>query len=489
MAYHPSDEFKGWDEAEGERRRQELLARYDAGDGSDPQQRCDEENNKLLGPDDPDMVAIREELRRRNVRDIPAAKADTQKRGQHEDEDHQSIFVGVDDPRRANGSGEAEPLGEWDAGDDDRPIPPRGWLLGNTFCRQFISSVVAPGGVGKTALRLAQLISLAIGRSLTGEHVFMRCRVLLVSLEDDADELRRRLRAACLHHGVTQAELKGWLYLATPGASGGKLMMLDLRGRPIVGALATKLADTIKARRIDVCSVDPFVKSHSIEENSNSMIDKVAQILSDIAEQFNCAIDVPHHTAKGQADPGNADRGRGASAMKDAGRLVYTLTPMTTQEAQAFGLSEAQRRCLIRLDSAKVNIMPPMTDAKWFRLVGVDIGNGTDAYPGGDEVQTVEPWSPPGLFADISVPILNTILDDIDAGLPDGNRFSDAPNVADRAAWRVIEKRCPSKGEGLARQIIKTWIGSGLLVRKKYRNPVERKEVNGLWVDSIKRPS
>jgi AAA domain len=60
-------------------------------------------------------------------------------------------------------------LGVWDAGDDTAPIPPRGWLLGNTYCRRFLSSLVGDGGVGKTAVRYAQLLSAAIGRSLTGE--------------------------------------------------------------------------------------------------------------------------------------------------------------------------------------------------------------------------------------------------------------------------------------------------------------------------------
>jgi hypothetical protein len=63
----------------------------------------------------------------------------------------------------------------FDAGDDLDLPPPRGWLLGNQFCRGFLSSLVAPGAAGKTALRLAQLLSLAIGRNLTGQHVFMRC--------------------------------------------------------------------------------------------------------------------------------------------------------------------------------------------------------------------------------------------------------------------------------------------------------------------------
>jgi hypothetical protein len=66
-------------------------------------------------------------------------------------------------------------LGEWDAGKVTVLPPPREWLLGNIFARGFMSSLLADGGVGKTATRLAQLISLALGRSLTGEHVFQRC--------------------------------------------------------------------------------------------------------------------------------------------------------------------------------------------------------------------------------------------------------------------------------------------------------------------------
>ena len=175
------------------------------------------------------------------------------------------------------------------------------------------------------------------------------------------------------------------------------------------------------------------------------MIDDVVRLLADMAEQFEMAVDVPHHAAKGPSDPGNANRGRGASAMKDAGRLVYTLSPMSQEEGQAFGLSELDRRRLIRMDSAKVNIAPHMADAKWFRLVGVEIGNASELYPHGDEVQTVEPWTPPDSFAGLSNLTLNEILSEIEAGTPDGNRYTDAPNVIERAAWRVIVKHSPAR--------------------------------------------
>jgi AAA domain len=93
-------------------------------------------------------------------------------------------------------------LNVWNAGDDPGPIPPRQWLLANQFCLGFISSIVAAGGTGKSALRLVQLISLALGRPLCGQHVFRRCRVLIISMEDDDLELKRRIKAALIHFGI-----------------------------------------------------------------------------------------------------------------------------------------------------------------------------------------------------------------------------------------------------------------------------------------------
>jgi hypothetical protein len=387
-----------------------------------------------------------------------------------------------------NGNGKGAPsLGEWDAGDDTGTIPPRGWLLGTQFCRRFISSLQAGGGVGKTALRVLQYLSMATGRSLTGERVFQRCRVLLVSLEDDQDELRRRILAARIHHGISADELRGWLFLAAPGASAGKVMV-DTGDGPVRGTLADAIEEVVVRRKIDVVGLDPFVKAHGVEENSNTAIDAVVQTLADMAARHDIALDVPHHISKGPADPGNANRGRGASAMKDGARLVYTLTPMAPEEAETFGVQGEDRRLLIRMDSGKVNIAPPMSAAKWFRLVGVNLGNATATYPNGDEVQTVEPWEPPDTWGSMSSALLDRILTAIAAGLTDGNFYTDGPNAKDRSAWRVVVQHAPSKTEGQARQIIRTWVDNGVLVSFDYTNPRTRKEVRGLKVDDSKRP-
>ena len=98
-----------------------------------------------------------------------------------------------------------------------------------------------------------------------------------------------------------------------------------------------------------------------------------------------------------------------------------------------------------------------------------------EMYPSGDEVQTVEPWMPPDTWGDLSNDLLNRILTAIDAGLPDGNRYTDAPNVDTRAAWKVVQEHAPEKTEAQAREIIKTWVKNGVLEHYDYVNPTTRK--------------
>jgi hypothetical protein len=104
-------------------------------------------------------------------------------------------------------------------------------------------------------------------------------------------------------------------------------------------------------------------------------------------------------------------------------------------------------------------------------------------------VQTVEPWIPPDIWQDLDDGAIRRILDKIDAGLPDGNRYSDTPSAKTRAAWKVVVEEMPEKSEAQAREIIKTWVKKGLLESFQYKNPVSWKEVDGLRTKAEKRPA
>ena len=396
------------------------------------------------------------------------------------------------DERKPNGSDkDAEELGEWDFGAAHitaADIPPRGWLLGNLLCRQFLASLQGDGAVGKTALRIACALSLATGRNLIGEHVFARCRVLYLCFEDGETELKRRIFAAMKHYGIADDDIEGRLFVRAISNSEWKLATSSDFGTPEVGPLLAMLDGAIVRRKIGAVFLDPFIKTHSLPENDNNALDFVATMLANLAVERDVSIDTPLHTRKGAADPGNADAGRGASSYKDAGRLVYTLCVMSKDEAKLFGIPEGERRRLIRMDSGKVNIAPPSGEAKWLKLVGVPIGNCSERYPAGDEIQVVESWTPPDTWAGVPNDVANDILTDIDAGLPDGQRYSSANAAKSRAAWGVVAEHCPIKSEAMCRKIISTWVENKVLVEREYEDPIRRRKVTGLFLDPLKRP-
>src|SRR6266436_2068256 len=169
-----------------------------------------------------------------------------------------------------------------------------------------------------------------------------------------------------------------------------KLATLNAKGQVQDGQLAAELSEIVKQLKIDVVVLDPFKKSHGCPENDNTAIDYVADILTNLAIAQNIAVVALHHVAKGRSEAGDADIGRGASALKDAARLGFTLTGMEQTEAEKCGIPETDRRSYVRFDSAKVNIAPKAENAKWLRLVSVNLENATSIYPHGDSVQTVE---------------------------------------------------------------------------------------------------
>jgi hypothetical protein len=377
---------------------------------------------------------------------------------------------------------EAEPppaLDVLDVGDDDQPIPPRQWLLGSAFCRQFVSGLIAPGAGAKTTLRIAQALSLASGKSLTGERVFVRSKVLIICLEDGMTELRRRVRAAMIHHGVTREEVKGYLFITAPT----RIKMAQRHPKTsdvVVGELDGAIRAYIDDKKIDLAILDPIKKAHAVEENDNGDMDAVITIIAQLAIEKNLAVDVLSHERKGSGEAGDANRARGASSMKDGGRLMYTSTWMSEAEREAFNVTEEERRLLFRVDSAKVNLAPPSATTQWFKLVGVRLDNGNETYPNGDEVQTVEPWAPPALFDGFPTPNLNKALDELREGMGEGRRYSAAPSAKDRAAWRVLQDVCPHKTEQQCRAVIKTWVKNKVVTIGPYYDERERKQNEGI---------
>jgi hypothetical protein len=84
--------------------------------------------------------------------------------------------------------------------------------------------------------------------------------------------------------------------------------------------------------------------------------------------------------------------------------------------------------------------------------------------------------------------MIAAVLTDIDKGMPNGQRYSDASAATARAAWLVVKRHCLDRSEAQCREIVKTWLKSGVLYNDEYDDPIERKPRKGLRVDGSKRP-
>lgn len=277
--------------------------------------------------------------------------------------------------------GEQAPLQATPLGDlDITSIPPRRWILGHRYLRENLTCTIAPGGVGKSTLTLQEAVAIVTGHELTGMPVYETGPVWVFNGEDPADELKRRIGAICQGFGVDVSELRDQLFLDT-GAARPLIVAREIEGAVVATPDVPAIKAEIQRHGISTLIVDPFIKAHAVNENANEALDFVARKFSEIAWETGCAINLVHHTRKppgasSEGMAGNADSGRGASALKDAVRIASTLFGMTEKEADKYGVDDQERASLFRLDDAKANMSPMAARPWWFRREGVESPNG-----------------------------------------------------------------------------------------------------------------
>jgi hypothetical protein len=377
-------------------------------------------------------------------------------------------------------------------------IPPREWLYGVKLIRGFTTLIVSPGGIGKTSFAIASLVACASGQSLLGDKPHRALNTWLYNLEDPEEEVDRRMKAALVHYGMaTSTEICARLH-RTSGRD-RRLIIAKKIGHDeyVAQPDVERLTEALITNSIDVLIVDPFVMTHQVPENANEAVEFVVRQFNQIAHKARCAILLIHHTRKG-AVAGDAEGSRGGGSIVGAARAVFTLAPMSDQDAQTLGASEDERRFLIRLDDAKANLAPRAGRAQWFKLVGVNLDNGTPEYPNGDNVQVCTSWTPPDPAEGMTVQLANEILDAIKVGVIaiDGTSepFSSSAKAKDRwagiAIMEVLQRYGIEKNERQAAAILKNWINADppVLAEEKYYSETQRKERFGLVVRETNRP-
>lgn len=371
-------------------------------------------------------------------------------------------------------------------------IPPRRWLYGRSVIAGFVSFLVAPGGAGKSALAMVEAVAMAYGRELLpGEGPVRSLRVWLHNAEDDMGEMQRRLAAVLQHYGLTYADLNGNLFMTS-----GREMKLQLArtgrdGPEIVPGVVDGLVERLVTAKIDVLILDPLGALHTLPENSNEAANLLSGALREVAHRADVGVVVLHHAGKAAAmdmDAAGAGASRGASAFVDAARVVRQVVRMTVNEADRYGITEADRRDYLRVENGKANLARA-EGGRWLHMVDVPLGNGMGLWPLGDRVGVVERWTPKPTSGTASD--LGLVQAAISAALT-APRYS--PKSGDWVGFTVAEalglnigpvgatKKDRTSEEtanhARVRDMLDGWFRDGGLIRQKGRDPKTRHEVD-----------
>lgn len=363
-------------------------------------------------------------------------------------------------------------------------IAPRPWLYGDTLVGGHLSVLAAAGGSGKSALVTAEAVAMAAGRPLLGPRVHRPLRVWLCNLEDPAMETARRIAATLSHYGLRPEDLAGRLFFSsgrdrrlTLGARGAGHALLSPDRDALIGAMLQ--------HAIDVLIIDPLVRAHQLDENSNTEMDWLASVFIEVAEATGAAVLLVHHLRKGAG--AEAEGVRGARALIDAARSARLLVPMSAEEAALCGVPAEERWRYVRLEPVKANLAPRRGPRRWLRLETVPLGNATEAYPEGDLVGVMAPFEPHALS--LSPAEEARVLARLHRGPAPGQLFTLHRRAGAAARWAgyaVMSETGCSLEEAAA--LLRRLAEEGRIREVVYHDPRHRKRRSGLIVPAAGGP-
>jgi AAA domain len=355
-------------------------------------------------------------------------------------------------------------------------IPPRRWAYGSFLLLGTAAVLGAVDGGGKGAIAVVMALAIITGKPLLGERVWRKGPVAIVTYEDDETEWHRRIAAACLHYKLDYEDaLRNFHFLSKPG---DRVSFATVKDSNVTFPDGDEIVRHLKNIGAVLLIIDPFNHAHELDDgNNNVMVAKVAAEVSRIVREAPAAGLVLHHLRKSSS--GAPDDLMGATSLRATFRSARILSRMTPDIAEKMKITDPWR--YIRVAGSKENYAPPPEKATWFKLISVRLENVTDEYPDGDDVAVATTWQPRPLFEGMDAATLRAVFDALRQTVHGPNR------QARHTPWAGL----PLIGSGRrsereAAQIIKAWIGSGVLVTQKYYHLPSKHEVEKVVLDEAK---
>lgn len=353
---------------------------------------------------------------------------------------------------------------------DPELIPPRSWLYGRHLIRGRVSLDVAAGGVGKTSLKIGEAIAMAAGIDLYNKALPEGpLRVWLYNLEDDMDELHRRIAATCEYFRITPNQIADRLFINSGLDQAFTIASATREGVTIHAPVVDDVLHQIAEHKIDVAIFDPFVSSHSVSENDNMAIDAVVKKgFVRIAHEGNCAVNLVHHIRKSNGEEADIDSARGAASLVGAARSAVVYNRMSEAEANKAGVDLEKRSFFFKVQNGKSNLAPGGERADWYRMQNHDLANG-------DKVGVATQWIWPAPADAVTPEQKHRILVDIRNSEWMASSRSKENWVGVAIMDALGMEHDDAESLVFAKSLVKTWLKEGTLQLREGEDSQRRK--------------
>lgn len=218
--------------------------------------------------------------------------------------------------------------------------PKRSWLIDGLIPSGKVGAIVGAGGTGKSNFALLIARVMASGWELAGLTAKDQKKVMIINVEDEEDDIWRRLDAQKTHYPLKQGEL---YYLKKnliiyPGVGIVRPFMKTEGSNPVITKWAAWLDRGIGNIKPDCVILDTRSRLYGLDENNNDHAAQWIGMLESFVRNYGCSFIVIHHVSKAAIGSHGQGASRGASAFVDNCRFIISLAGMEKSTAQNYGL-------------------------------------------------------------------------------------------------------------------------------------------------------
>lgn len=169
----------------------------------------------------------------------------------------------------------------------DRAVPPREWLVDDLVPMKTVTLFYGDGGTGKSLLALQLAVAVTVCGTWLGRAV-NQGRAIVLSAEDDNDELHRRLDGILRATGLQYDDIAG----LTLRSVAGECALLAVEDK--VALTQTALFQELDARATDdqpvSIVIDTLADVYPANENDRAKVRQFIGILRGLALRHRCAV-------------------------------------------------------------------------------------------------------------------------------------------------------------------------------------------------------